>query len=225
MALALGLAAFGAACGDDSSSGGSVEAWCGLMDEANEVDQLFDEFVSLDPAAMETALNRVAEVVKLIEPAAPPEIKDDAKVLADSTTQLIDAVAAADYSLLDADVSFLSDPAEQAKVDAANDNLDEFSKRECGQPFGGESDDVSSDDGSGDDGSGDDSTFDPAAGTIREQLVNQFVSIGLTQEEAECMADNVDPADESVLSGDQEAVFALFEACGISLSRLAELGG
>ena len=51
------------------------------------------------------------------------------------------------------------------------------------------------------------------------------MAIGFTQDEAECMADGVDPTDESILSGDQDAILALFEACGIPLSRLAELGG
>ena len=52
-----------------------------------------------------------------------------------------------------------------------------------------------------------------------------FTQLGLTDAEAQCLADNVDPTDSAVLEGDQAAILALFEACDIPLERLAELGG
>ncbi|MGI9646465.1 MAG: hypothetical protein ACR2O6_14260 [Ilumatobacteraceae bacterium] len=208
-----------AACGDDDGGGGSVEAWCGLMDEANEVDSTFENLETFDSAGLEQALNRAVDVAGDLEAAAPDEIKDDMKVVADTTRGLQSALEDADYSLFDADLSALSD---EAANDAAQAALDEYSVRECGQPFGLE-------DGSGDTASsgddGDSGDFDPTAGTLREQLITQFVTIGFTQAEAECIADGVDPSDSDILAGDEGAIIALLEACDIPLSRLAELGG
>ena len=67
--------------------------------------------------------------------------------------------------------------------------------------------------------------FNLGDGTIREQLVAQFVSIGMANEEAECIADNLNFGDPAVQSGDIGAMLGVFEECGIGLDRLAELGG
>ncbi len=207
-----------AGCGDDDG-GGSAEAWCDLMDEANEVDSTFENIETFDAAGLESAMNRALEVVDDLESAAPDEIKDDVDRLATTTRALASALGDADYSLFDADLSALGDPAAD---DAAQANLDEYSQRECGQPFGLD-DDAGDTVSTGDDG--DESDFDPAAGTLREQLITQFVTIGFTQAEAECIADGVDPSDSDILSGDEAAIIALLEACDIPLERLAELGG
>lgn len=226
-AVTLGLAALGAACGDDSSSGGSTESWCDLMGPANEVEVLFDSFETLDPDALKSALDQVEDVNNQLVAAAPDEIKDDARVLNEYTEGLIASVRAADYSLFDADLSFIGGEAEQAALDEANVNLDTYSIANCGEAFGNDDTDTGGDsEPSGDaDTSGDDGDFSPDAGSIRDQIVSQFVSIGFTQDEAECMANGVDPTDESIMSGDQDAILGLFEACDIPLSRLAELGG
>jgi len=220
-AVTLGLAVLGTACGDDSSSGGSVESWCDLMGPANEVEAIFDSFETLDPDALKAGLDEVEEVNNQLVAAAPDEIKDDARTLNEYTEGLITSVRDADYVLFDADLSFLGGEAEQAALEEANVNLDTYSIENCGQAFGSDDTDSGGDTETG----GDDADFDPEAGTIRDQLVSQFVAIGFTQHEAECMADGVDPTDESILSGDQDAILGLFDACGIPLSRLAELGG
>lgn len=213
--VSIGVLVVLAACNDDGG-GGSVEAWCDVMDEANEVDQLLGDVPSASPAQLEVAMTRVEELIPQVVEAAPEEIADDVAVVAESTQKLIDALKAADYSLFDTDFSATADPDEAAAVDEANDNLDEFSIRECGQPFGGDEDD------DGDDG---DSTFDLGEGTIREQLTSFFVSLGLTQTEAECLSAQADPTDTALLEGDQDAIINLFLECGIPLERLSELGG
>ena len=222
----MGVALIVAACGDDddggSAGGGSVEDWCGLMDLANEGDAIFEGLGTASPADVETGMNRIKEILPAVESAAPAEIADDVNFFVDYTEQLVASVEAADYNLLDVDLSFVAENEE--RLDEVNDNLDAFSQRECGQPFGGADDDVEADPSTGDD-SGDSGDFDPNAGTIREQLVQQFVALGLTQQEAECLVDNADLDDPGLFEGDEAAILGLFEACDIPLSRLAELGG
>jgi len=67
--------------------------------------------------------------------------------------------------------------------------------------------------------------FDPAGETSRDQLVSQFESIGLSSDEAACIADSLDFSDPAVQSGDVAAMLDVFEECDIGLDRLAELGG
>ena len=85
-------------------------------------------------------------------------------------------------------------------------------------PSTGSADTGSTDTGSGDD-SGDDGAFDPTAGSIREQLVQQFVALGLTQQESECIANGVDPTDADVLAGDQGADYVAFGQPGQPLNE------
>jgi hypothetical protein len=58
---------------------------------------------------------------------------------------------------------------------------------------------------------------------LRDQLIAQFESIGLTNEESSCIAANLDFSDPAVQSGDVAAMLDVFEECGISLDRLVEL--
>ncbi len=212
-----------ASCGGDDSSGATAESWCDFADESDVVDDVFDTLGD-DPAQIEPGLKRVEGFVQRLEDEAPSEIAADAKVLADGTQMLIDAFADADYQLLDADLSFMSDSELEAQLDEAGDNIDAYTERECGRPFG---DDSNSDDAEADaEGEADDTdTFDPANGTLREQLIVQFESIGLSNSEATCIADNLDFSDPAVQSGDIGAMLGVFEDCGIGLDRLAELGG
>ncbi len=212
-----------ASCGGDDSSGATAESWCDFADESDVVDDVFDTLGD-DPAQIEPGLKRVEGFVQRLEDEAPSEIAADAKVLADGTQMLIDAFADADYQLLDADLSFMSDSDLEAQLDEAGDNIDAYTERECGRPFG---DDSNSDDAEADaEGEADDTdTFDPANGTLREQLIVQFESIGLNNDEATCIADNLDFSDPAVQSGDIGAMLGVFEDCGIGLDRLAELGG
>jgi hypothetical protein len=220
IAVALGVVMLGACGGDDddSSSGGSADDWCAVLGLGAEGDAIFSSLATADPATLEAGMDRIEELVPQLESAAPAAISDDVAYLAQYTKELNDNLAAAGYVIFDADLSF-ADPAE---LDEVQSNLDTYSKEECGQPFG---DDDSADGDEEAEDSGNDADFDPGAGTIREQLVQQFITIGFTQQEAECIADGVDPTDESILSGDEAAIIELFEVCEIPLSRLAELGG
>jgi hypothetical protein len=218
-----------AACGGSSSDGSTADSWCNFADESDVVDEIFSS-LGADAGDLEAGITQVESFVKRLPDEAPDEIKEPAKKLAEGTQMLVDAIKAADYNILDADLSFLENSTLDADLDAASDKLDAYTETNCGRSFsGGDETDtgVAGDDTvdtSGDavDDSGD---FNPGDGTIREQLVAQFVSIGLANEEAECIADKLDFNDPAVQSGDIAAMLGVFEECGIGLDRLAELGG
>lgn len=216
------FAALAAACGDDDSGeagGGTPEEWCAALDLGAEGDAVMEGLTASSPEQVEAGMQRMEQIVDDLEAAAPPEIADDVSFLASYTRDISSALADADYVLFDTDLSAFADQEQQ--LDEVQASIDEYTVQECGQPFG--DDDSADASTSGDDAESGD--FDPEAGTIREQLVTQFVTIGFTQDEAECIADGVDPTDADVLSGDEQAIIALFEACDIPPSRLAELGG
>jgi hypothetical protein len=208
---------FGACGGSSSSSadGATAQSWCDF----------------------EAGIIQVQSFVQRLPNEAPDEIKEPAQKLADGTQMLVDALKAADYNILDADLSFLEESTLDAELDAASDKLDAYTETNCDRSFSsddGESSPatdpdtgVASDDtvDAGDDSGEEPGDFNPGDGTIREQLVAQFVSIGLANEEAECIADNLDFGDPAVQSGDIGAMLGVFEECGIGLDRLAELGG
>jgi hypothetical protein len=222
------MALIASACGGDSSGGGTAESWCDFANESDVVDDIFDS-LGADPAATEAGLKQVEGFVKRLPNEAPPEIADDAKVLAEGTQMLIDAFAKADYNIADADLSFMADAELETRLDAAGDNMDAYTQKECGRPFGSGSSDGTDADPDADivtdtNDSSDPGDFDPANGTLRDQLIAQFESIGLANDEATCIAGNLDFADPAVQSGDIAAMLDVFTECGIDIARLAELG-
>lgn len=224
-------------CGGSDSDDLSASAadWCSFAADAEVVDETFDSLGN-DPGSIEDGLKQVRSIAEELPRRAPAEIKSQAEVLSDGALQIVDAFEEADFNLLDADLSFLDDQALSDRMDAANAEIDEYTQRECGRNFGGDDtandpagDDPAGDDPAGDDPAGDDPAddggFDPSAGTLREQLIVQFESIGLTNAEATCIADNLDFNDPAVQSGDVAAMLDVFGQCNISLDRLGELGG
>ena len=215
-----------AACGGSSSDGSTADAWCDFADEADVVDEILSS-LGADSSDLEAGITQMELFVQRLPDEAPDEIKEPAKKLAEGTQMLVDAIKAADYNVFDADLGFMQDVTLEADLAAASEKLDVYTETNCGRSFSS-GDDTDTGDGavdtSGDavDDSGD---FNPGDGTIREQLVAQFVSIGLANEEAECIADKLDFNDPAVQSGDITAMLGVFEECGIGLDRLAELGG
>lgn len=223
---AAAIAFVASACGSDGNGGGTAESWCDFVVESDAVDAIFDT-LGVDPAETEAGLETVEGFVQRLPDEAPPEISDDAQVIADGTQMLVDAFRTADFQIADVDLSFMADPELEESLDVAGENIDVYTEKECGRPFGQTGTDTSesgaSDPDAGDDADGSDD-FDPANGTLRDQLVAQFESIGLTKDESTCIAANLDFADPAVQSGDIAAMLDVFEECGIGLDRLAELG-
>ena len=220
-----------AACGGSSSDGSTADSWCDFADEADVVDEILSS-LGADSSDVEAGITQMELFVQRLPDEAPDEIKEPAKKLAEGTQMLVDAIKAADYNVFDADLGFMQDSTLEADLDVASERLDAYTETNCGRSFS-RGDDTDTDAGVAGDGSVDASgdavddfvDFNLGDGTIREQLVTQFVSIGLANEEAECIADKLDFNDPVVQSGDIAAMLGVFEDCGISLDRLAELGG
>ncbi|MFT4618068.1 MAG: hypothetical protein ACI9DE_002347 [Halioglobus sp.] len=219
--LAVAPLLFGACGGSLSSSAGgaTAESWCGFAEESDVVDEMFAS-LGANASDLEAGIMQAESFLQRLPDEAPDEIKEAAQKLADGTQMLVDALKAADYNILDADLSFMEDSTLDAELDAASNKLDAYTEINCDRSF-------SSDDAvdAGDDAGEEPGDFNPGDGTVREQLVAQFVSIGMANEEAECIADNLDFGDPAVQSGDIGAMLGVFEECGIGLDRLAELGG
>jgi hypothetical protein len=66
--------------------------------------------------------------------------------------------------------------------------------------------------------------FDPDA-PLRDQFVGYLVGCGFTEPEAACLFDQLDFDDPAVLAGEPDAMAPAFEACGIDVGRMAEIGG
>ncbi len=216
------------ACG--GGDGASAESWCDFVTESDAVNDVFDS-LSTDSAEAEAGLKIVEGFVERLPDEAPSEIAADAKVLADGTQMVIDAVAAADFSVIDADLSFMQDGDLEARLETAEDNMDVYTEKECGRPFGtGATDEEPADEAATDDsesgetGTSEPEDFDPGAGTIREQMIAQFESLGLSSSEADCLASNLDFNDPAVQTGDITAMFAVFEECGIDPTQLGGSG-
>lgn len=209
-----------AACGDDDGGSASVDAWCDLSRELDSGETpLDDEATMTDPDSAREAFEEFNEILDDASDAAPDEISDDFETLRDGFREFEDAFADADYNFMDLDMSVFEGL--EAEMDEASDAIDQFNEEECGiESDGDDTDTTEATGGEGDDDATDDTGFDVGDGTIREQMVEQFVASGFTEEEANCIADNLDIA----AGGDASAMMDVFSECGIDLERMAELG-
>ncbi len=185
--------------------------WCVASRELDGANDLFSDVDFTDAEAVEAAVDQMISTYEDVAPLAPPELVDDVAISLGAIKQLEAALIAADYDLLNADLSALTDDASRG----SDDNIEAYNEQVCGI--------VSDDDGTADggDAGGD---FDPLDGTIREQAVTTMVGLGFTEAEAGCFIDNVDLTDPN-LASDTNTIVAVFELCDIDLARFAELGG
>jgi hypothetical protein len=221
-----------AACGGDD--GGSAADWCDL---ATQIDSSFDEgddFDFTDPEAVEQQLARSSDLLDGAVDAAPDEIKDDVEATVEGWKLLVAEFASADFDVMNVDVDKMDELS--AAFDEASGRVEEFNETECGittdDTTAGDTDDtddtddtVADEDTEGADATVPSSGSAPSDGTLRQVLINQFTSLGLTEDEATCIADKVDLTDPAMASGDPTAMLGLFEECGLDLARIAELGG
>jgi hypothetical protein len=212
-----------AACGGDdtgdaSDAGGGVEAWCGVAQELADLSDTLDDVDPFDAGAIEAAYSELRSAADSARSAAPDEIRADVELLADSVVRVDEALAAADYSFLDVDLALLEDFGDD--VDDASDRVDDFNVRECGfDP------DDEIEVGGGRDPVDGDSDFDPAAGSVREQIVAGLVGSGFTSDEAACIVDNLDMTNMTDAQDDPTEMIEVFDVCDIGVERLLELGG
>ncbi len=195
---------------DDGDGSAADSAWCDVARDIEERDEALDEAQTLGREELREAYDNFVSALDDVRDDAPDEIREDVEVAADAAQEFFDALDDVDFNILDLDLSSLQEVT--TDLEGASDRIEEYNERVCGIP---------ADD---DDTSSDDTIFDPGSGTIREQIVEQFVDSGFTQEEAECLADNIDVSDPAFAEGDVAAMMELFEECGLDMERLAELG-
>ncbi len=195
---------------DVTFSGDSNSQWCVANRELDVVSDEFNDLFLAEPEALEAKLTEMLGLVEAAASIVPPELAGDVALSLTAMRQLETALIAADYDILNADLSVLD---EDAAGQVANDNIEAYNEQVCGI--------IDDDDDSTDDD--DDDGFQAGAGTIRDQAVAELVDSGFTQPEAECVFDNIDFADPE-LGNDPNAMFTVFDDCGIDLTRLSELG-
>ena len=205
--------------GDDDGAqavvfeGDADSDWCVAARDVEAASDRFEVIGFGDPEQVEQTMGEMLELFELAKPFAPPELAADIEISFEAFQDVAAALRAADYDFINADLSGLDDL--DGSIQAANERIEQYNVQVCGfDPAG--LDDVET----GDDGPG----FDPAAGTIREQVIAELVSQGFTAAEAECLFDKID-FDDPELFADTEALIALFSECGIGIERLAQLGG
>jgi hypothetical protein len=210
--------------GDDSGGG----EWCDLARELDSNDVLDDVDIE-DPDAIESAFEEMIDLTQQAADSAPDEIKDDVELVVETARDLVDELRDVDFDFTALDQSVLDNP----EATAAGERIDAYGERVCGID-GGSTDDTDVDTGDdtldtetdATDASGDDSGLD---GTTRDQVIAQLTGVGLTEDQANCIVDNVDDLEEFASTGasDPTAFLALVETCDIDLTQLqpAEPGG
>ena len=121
LALAAGIVVF--ASRDD---GGSTASFCASLNAGENPLDTFDRY---DPSNADTAqLQRGVERLRQLEKAAPKEIKDDVKVLVDTSEQIVKAL---DATAKHQPVTDLT-AAQVDQVRAASANVTHFATEQCG---------------------------------------------------------------------------------------------
>lgn len=190
--------------------------WCTAARSVREATVAMDEIDPTDPASVEGALTQLRERTEAAAPLAPDEIADDVAVSLDLLRRVDDALAAADYDFVRADLSTIA--GDDGASEAADDRIEAFNAEACGIPPMA---DAAADDETA---SADGPVLDPADGPVRDQTIALLVERGFTEAEAACLFDNIDLNDPD-LSTDQEALLALIATCDLDLERLSGLGG
>lgn len=194
----------------DGDGSDADSAWCDVARDIEERSDALDEAQTLEREQLREAYDEFVSALDDVRGDAPDEIREDVEVAADAAQEFFDALDDVDFNILDLDLSSLQDVT--TDLEAAGDRIEEYNERVCGIPADDE------------DTASADTIFDPGEGTVREQIIEQFVSSGFTEEEAECLADNIDFNDPAFSEGDVGAMMELFETCGLDMERLTELG-
>jgi hypothetical protein len=218
--------------GDDGGGTGDSE-WCDKARRVEAEDDLLEGVDFNDPEALEDSYQQMIDLVEDAAESAPEEIADDIDLVVDRSKVIFDALRDADFNVLDVEQSVFDDP----EADAASERIDAYNEAECGiesdlDDSPDDSSDVTDDTGDTDDADvTDDSDADTdddvlsGEGTIRDELLRQFGALGMTDEQANCMVDNLDMDEVAATGADDPSMFLdLFETCDIDLTQL-QTGG
>ena len=128
--------------GDDDDGGGESDGegagdYCEALADFKASSDALDAFGDdSTPEQVETAFTDIDETLDPLVAAAPDEIKADAELLASSTRELVDALAANDYDLevfaLDEGNQELLASLDSEEFNAAGERLDTYGQDQCG---------------------------------------------------------------------------------------------
>ena len=216
------LALGGVACGSDSGGSGSSESgaiWRRTSSRSSTAsDAAFTGRSGVDRGDVRRAEEDLADAVD----AAPDEIKDEVEATAKAIEQFDQAFKDADYNLLDVDQSALQDLGKD--MDGVSDKIEAYNLKECGiepdSTGSGSSDTSASEDTS----ASDDTTAAGSVGTARDQMMASLTQLGFTEDEAKCVADNIDPETAAGVVDDPSLMMEIFTKCDIGLDRLSKIG-
>ena len=128
------VAAIAATSCGSSGGGGSVEAFCERLAEFQAREGEFQNAFE-DPEQLDEAVDAVDGIAD----AAPDEIRDDAKVVADGFRDLADAFSDIDPDDPDAALEAFEDVDEQlAEVEEASAAVEAYAAENCGLDLSGE---------------------------------------------------------------------------------------
>jgi hypothetical protein len=211
------ILAVGACGGDDDDAGGSSSGsdWCDMATQVEAQDNLFNEADFTDPDAVENAFTGARDLMEDAEDKAPDEIKEDVETVSNAFGTLVDELEQVDWNFMELDSAVLDDMG--TEVQDASDRIAAYSEEECGIPAdGGDSTDPTvSDEGDTDDS---EATL-PESGSINDMLVQQFTEMGMTEEQAQCLLDNID-INEFSQSQDTSMLMDAFSECDIDPTQL-----
>ena len=201
--------------GDDGVGNGDSE-WCDMARAVEAEDDLLEGVDFNDPDALEDSYQQMIDLVEDAAGSAPEELEADIDLVVDRSKVIFDALKDADFNILDVDQSVFEDP----EADAASERIDAYNEAECGIESDLDDPTDDSDDVTDDTDDADDDVLS-GEGTIRDELLRQFEALGMTEEQANCMVDNLDMEEVAASGAEDPSMFLdLFATCDIDLTQL-----
>lgn len=128
-----------------SAGGGSSEAFCGLADEVQGLEDLGEGIDPTDFGALEGQLDEFNRVLDDAVDAAPDEIRDDVELVASTVNEMFEAMrgplqelsenpeaAAQNPEIFQQLQEAAPTPEEEEELEAASQRIEEFVEEECG---------------------------------------------------------------------------------------------
>lgn len=195
-----------------------ADDWCEAASAVEEGTGALDDLNFSDPVLLEQGLTQALAVITTSKRLVPNAIAGDLDQSIEAFTTLVVALEDVNWSFIDLDLGIIEGL--DGPMELATYNIEAYNFNECGIGTDPGLPPVIRDDGTVE-GSDDIPEFD---GTVREQVVLGLVQGGFSEDEANCIVENLDLANPEALS-DPSQLLTVFADCGISLDRLAQLGG
>lgn len=189
----------------------SDSEWCRLSRAINDSPAL-DNLGSVAPEQTEAEMDEFLGLLEQASQVAPEEIAGSVETSLTAFQTLFGALQQYDYNVID----LFDDPEALATIDdpaaqAAGDAISAYNETSCGIP----------NDDSDDDNSALTDLID--SGGITAVFVAQLVENGFTEDEAQCISENLDLGE--LLTGPDEAAITAVTLQCVSLERLEDLSG